>query len=308
MNPATAAAKRPDRIGPMADNGWMRIDLHTHSTVSDGTDTPAELVATAARAGLDVVAITDHDSALGWDAAAGALPSGLTLVRGAELSCVSPDGRGGHCTVHLLAYLYDPESPAISAEQARLRVQRRVRLDKMARRMAADGFPIDPDALMASVPAESSAGRPHLARALLAAGVVSTVDEAFELFLASGQRYHIRRTDTPVPEAIRMIEDAGGVTVLAHGLARARGPVVTTEVIADMAKAGLTGLEVDHPDHDPATRAELRELAADLDLLVTGSSDYHGVNKFIEIGQETTDPDMFAELVGRASGVKLVVG
>jgi predicted metal-dependent phosphoesterase TrpH len=292
----------------MADNGLMRIDLHTHSTVSDGTDTPAELVANAARVGLDVVALTDHDTTGGWNAAADALPSGLTLVRGAELSCLSDDGRGGTCTVHLLGYLYDPQAPAVVAEQSRLRAERRVRLEKMARRMADDGFPIDPDALMASLPPESSVGRPHLARALVTAGVVQTVDEAFELFLTTGKRYHLARSDTPVRRAIQMIADAGGVTVLAHAFARLRGPVVTAEVIADLARSGLTGLEADHPDHDASTRAELRGIAADLDLLVTGSSDYHGVNKFIDIGQETTDPEMFQQLVARTSGAELVVG
>ncbi|HWC81951.1 MAG TPA: PHP domain-containing protein [Pseudonocardiaceae bacterium] len=286
----------------------MRIDLHTHSTVSDGTDTPAELVANAARVGLDVVALTDHDTTGGWNAAADALPSGLTLVRGAELSCLSDDGRGGTCTVHLLGYLYDPQAPAIVAEQSRLRAERRVRLEKMARRMADDGFPIDPDALMASLPPESSVGRPHLARALVTAGVVQTVDEAFELFLTTGKRYHLARSDTPVRRAIQMIADAGGVTVLAHAFARLRGPVVTAEVIADLARSGLTGLEADHPDHDAPTRAELRGIAADLDLLVTGSSDYHGVNKFIDIGQETTDPEMFQQLVARTNGAELVVG
>jgi predicted metal-dependent phosphoesterase TrpH len=286
----------------------MRIDLHTHSTASDGTDTPAELVAVAARAGLDVVAITDHDTTGGWQPAAEALPRGLTLVPGAELSCGSPDGRGGSITVHLLAYLYDPENPAMVAEQSRLRAQRRVRLETMARRMAADGFPVDPDALMASLPPGASAGRPHLARALVAAGVVASVDEAFALFLKAGARYHLTRSDTPVRRAIEMVTEAGGVTVLAHAFARARGPVVTAEVIADMADAGLCGVEVDHPDHDPATRAELRGLAADLNLLVTGSSDYHGVNKFIDIGQETTDPEMYHALIARASGTKVVVG
>jgi hypothetical protein len=210
--------------------------------------------------------------------------------------------------VHLLGYLYDPQAPAIVAEQSRLRAERRVRLEKMARRMADDGFPIDPDALMASLPPESSVGRPHLARALVTAGVVQTVDEAFELFLTTGKRYHLARSDTPVRRAIQMIADAGGVTVLAHAFARLRGPVVTAEVIADLARSGLTGLEADHPDHDAPTRAELRGIAADLDLLVTGSSDYHGVNKFIDIGQETTDPEMFQQLVARTNGAELVVG
>jgi predicted metal-dependent phosphoesterase TrpH len=278
------------------------IDLHTHSSVSDGTDTPAELLANAAGAGLSVVALTDHDTTAGWDVAAAALPSGLALVRGAELSCTSPDGVGGTATVHLLAYLFDPTAPAIVAEQSRLRAERRARLHRMARKMAADGYPVDPDALMASLPPDSPAGRPHLAMALVQAGMVASVDEAFEFFLHSRGRFHVPRRDTPVHTAIGMVADAGGVTVLAHAFAHHRGPTVTAEVIKELAGAGLTGLEVDHPDHDPATRAELGELADDLGLVRTGSSDYHGTNKTIRIGQESTTPESLAALVERTSG------
>jgi predicted metal-dependent phosphoesterase TrpH len=286
----------------------MVIDLHTHSSVSDGTDTPTELITTAAAAGLSVVALTDHDTTAGWDEAAAALPAGLCLVRGAELSCASPNGRGGTTTVHLLAYLFDPAAPTIVAEQSRLRAERRVRLLRMAELMAEDGYPIDPAALMAGLPADSPAGRPHLAMAMVAAGLVASVDEAFAEFLNTRGRYHVSRRDTPVHAAIQMIADAGGVTVLAHAFARHRGPTVTAEVIKDLAAAGLTGLEVDHPDHDPATRAELGALAEDLSLIRTGSSDYHGTNKTIRIGQESTSQDCFDALVARTSGVPVLHG
>jgi hypothetical protein len=286
----------------------VRIDLHTHSKASDGTDSPAELLSAAVAAGLDVIGLTDHDTAAGWAEAAAALPSGLTLVRGAELSCSSPDGHGGHCTVHLLAYLHDPESPPVAHEQARLRDERRRRLYTMATRMAADGLPVDPDELMASLPPGSSAGRPHLAQVLVRAGVVSSVTEAFNRYLAGRGAYYVPKTDTPVERAIQMIADAGGVTVLAHPFARSRGPIVTAEVIGDLADLGLAGLEIDHPDHDPATRAELRGLADDLELLVTGSSDYHGSNKTVQLGQETTTPAMLDALIERASGVPVMMG
>jgi predicted metal-dependent phosphoesterase TrpH len=282
------------------------IDLHTHSSVSDGTDTPAELMSAAASAGLSVIALTDHDTTAGWDPAAAALPPGLTLVRGAELSCTSPNGVGGTATVHLLAYLFDPSAPAIVAEQSRLRAERRARLHRMAARMAADGYPVDPDALMASLPPDSPAGRPHLAMALVKAGMVATVDEAFAFFLNSRGRYHIGRRDTPVHKAIEMIADAGGATVLAHAFAHHRGPTVTAEVIKELAGAGLTGLEVDHPDHDPATRAELSYLADDLGLIKTGSSDYHGTNKTIKLGQESTTQESLTALVSRTTGVPLL--
>lgn len=284
----------------------MRIDLHTHSTASDGTDTPAELVANAAAAGLDAVAITDHDTTSGWAEALDALPAGLRLVRGAELSCVSPDGRGGHCTVHLLAYLFDPHAPAVVAEAARTRADRRRRLATIAGRMAADGLPVDADDLLAAVPQDATPGRPHIAMALVRAGLVSTVDEAFAQYLNDRGRYYVPSSRTPVESSLETIAGAGGVTVLAHAFAHHRGATITADVIKDLAGLGLGGLEVDHPDHDETARERLRGLAADLGLVTTGSSDYHGTNKVIELGQETTAPEMLDAIAERATGVEIV--
>ena len=289
----------------------MRIDLHTHSTESDGTDTPAELVAQAAAAGLDAVALTDHDTTAGWAEAARAVrgrtgPGRVRLVPGAELSCSCPDGRGRTITVHLLAYLFDPESAALVDEQKRLRAERRTRLHAMAAKMAADGFRVDPDEILAGLPADSPGGRPHLARALMRAGTVDSVDEAFAKYLGSNGSYYLPRTDTPVVRAIEMIREAGGATVLAHPFATARGPTVTAEVVADLTGRGLRGIEVDHPDHDKPTRDRLRGLAAELDLVPTGSSDYHGTNKTIEIGQETTDPHSLERIAERCTGSEIV--
>jgi len=287
----------------------MRIDLHTHSTASDGTDTPAGLVDAAARAGLDVVAITDHDTTAGWAQAAEALPPGLMLVPGAELSAISVDPRTGrHVSVHLLAYLFDPLSAALVTEQSRLRAERRMRLRAMAQRMADDGLPIDADEVMAALPVDAPAGRPHLAQALVRAGKVADVNQAFAEYLGNGRGYYLPRQDTPVEIAIEMIADAGGVTVIAHPFARSRGATVTPEVLAELAERGLTGVEVDHPNHDEATRAELRGLARELGMVQTGSSDYHGTNKTIAIGAETTDPEQFEALVARATGAQIVVG
>jgi len=286
----------------------VRIDLHTHSTASDGTDSPAQLIANAVATGLDALAITDHDTTARWDEALSALPPGLRLVRGTELSCVSPDGRGGHCTVHLLAYLFDPESSAVVREYARARAERRERLARIADLMAADGFPIDAESLMASVPETATAGRPHLAMALMRAGVVSSVDEAFSRFLNDRGRYYLPSSRTPVEDSIEMIERAGGVTVLAHAFAAHRGPTVTAEVIKELAGVGLGGVEVDHPDHDEDARKRLRRLADEMGLITTGSSDYHGTNKMIRLGQETTAPEMLEEIARRASGVPIVSG
>ncbi|MFC7343167.1 PHP domain-containing protein [Saccharopolyspora griseoalba] len=285
------------------------IDLHTHSTESDGTDAPAELVRTAVAAGLDAIAITDHDTTAGWNEAERAvreLDRDFRLVPGAELSCACPDGTGRTVTVHLLAYLFDPDSPALVREQSRLRAERRERLREMSRRMAADGFPVDPDAIMAGLPPDSPGGRPHLARALVRGGTVDSVDEAFARYLGSGGGYYLPRTDTPVHRAIDMIAEAGGATVLAHPFATKRGPTVGPEVVAELAERGLAGVEIDHPDHDEPTRARLRSLADELSLIPTGSSDYHGTNKTIRIGQETTPPESLERLVARCTGSKVV--
>lgn len=284
----------------------MRIDLHTHSTASDGTDEPGELVRIAAEAGLDVVALTDHDTTAGWAEAVAAKPDGLRLVRGAELSCLSSDGRGNEISVHLLGYLFDPDHPAVTIEQTRLRVERRERLTRMVTMIAEDGYPVEPGSFMARLPPELPAGRPHLARALVEAGVVGSVDEAFAKLLNNSSRYYVPRRDTPVETAIEMIRVAGGVCVFAHPLARTRGRVIEPSVLGDLAGLGLTGVEVDHPDHTPADRELLRGLAGDLDLVMTGSSDFHGTNKPTAIGAETTDPEMFARLADRATAIEVL--
>jgi 3',5'-nucleoside bisphosphate phosphatase len=284
-----------------------RIDLHTHSTASDGTDAPAALVAVAAAAGVDVLAITDHDTTAGWAEAAAALPAGMRLVRGAEFSCVSATGRSDRdVAVHLLGYQFDPAHPAIVAEQTRLRGERVDRLRRMTEKMAADGYPVDVAAVFSRLPEGASAGRPHLARALVDAGVVGSVTEAFATLLYSGSPYFVPKTDTPVHTAIDMLRAAGGVAVFAHPLARRRGRVVEPSVIAELAAAGLAGVEVDHPDHAPEDRELLRALAAETGLAVTGSSDYHGSNKTTPIAAETTAPESLEQLLDGATGIEVL--
>ncbi len=282
----------------------VRIDLHTHSTASDGTETPGELVRAAAAAGLDVLALTDHDTTAGWDEAVAALPDGLRLVRGMEMSCVGLGEDGWPVPVHLLAYLFDPDDPAFAAERERLRGERVARVRAMAERMAADGLPIDPDAVVAA--AGPAAGRPHLARALVEAGVVPTVGAAFTDLLAPRGRYYAEKADTPLREAVEMVAAAGGVTVIAHARARSRGRLLALDDIRELAGHGLTGLEIDHPDHRDDDRIVLRDLARELDLITTGSSDYHGADKSVRLGEYTTEPQQFERLVQRASGVAVV--
>ncbi|WP_333740238.1 PHP domain-containing protein [Streptomyces sp. IBSBF 2806] len=281
----------------------MRIDLHCHSTASDGTDTPAELVRNAAAAGLDVVALTDHDTTRGYAEAIAALPSGLTLVTGAELSCRT-DGVG----MHMLAYLFDPEEPALLAERELVRDDRVPRARAMVAKLNELGVPVTWEQV-ARIAGEGSVGRPHVAAALVELGVVPTVSDAFTRdWLADGGRAHAEKHETDPFEAIRLVKGAGGVTVFAHPAAGKRGRTVPESVIAELAAAGLDGIEVDHMDHDADTRERLRALAKDLGLLVTGSSDYHGSRKTCELGEYTTDPEVYGEITRRATGAFPVPG
>jgi 3',5'-nucleoside bisphosphate phosphatase len=279
----------------------MRIDLHTHSSVSDGTETPAELMRTARAAGLDVVALTDHDTTDGWAAARDARPEGLTVVPGMELSCRWFPGDQPPISVHLLAYLFDPDSPALSAERARLREERLSRGERIVEALAADGYPVTWAEIVAAS-AGGVVGRPHVARALVRAGVVESVDAAFATLLHHRSPYYVTKADTDVRQGIALVRAAGGVPVFAHGLATKRGRVLDDAAVAAMAEAGLLGVEVDHPDHSDDERAHLRGLAVDLGLITTGSSDYHGTNKATPIGACTTDPDQLEAIVAAGTG------
>lgn len=268
------------------------IDLHTHSTASDGTDSPARLVEVAARAGIATLAITDHDTAAGWpEAAEAAGRHQIGLVRGAEISAFAT-APGFGTGVHLLAYLHDPAHPDLLAETERTRGDRESRARRMVDLLAED-FPITWDDLLAQTQSGTTIGRPHIADALAAAGVVRDREEAFATMLHSGTRYYVRHYAPDAVDAVRAVRAAGGVPVLAHPGADIRGLVVPDETIEELAAAGLAGLEVDHRDHTPDTRRRLRDLARSLDLLVTGSSDFHGESgKPNRLGENTTEPDV----------------
>lgn len=281
----------------------MRIDLHTHSTASDGTDTPAELVRNAAAAGLDVVALTDHDTTRGYAEAVAALPEGLTLVTGAELSC-----RIDGISMHMLAYLFDPEEPALLAERELVRDDRVPRAKGMIAKLNTLGVPVTWEQV-SRIAGDGSVGRPHVASALVELGVVPTVGDAFtQDWLADGGRAFMEKHETDPFEAIRLIKGAGGVAVFAHPAAAKRGRTVPESAIAELAAAGLDGIEVDHMDHDPDTRARLRGLGKELGLLTTGSSDYHGSRKTCVLGEYTTDPEVYGEITRRATGAFPVPG
>ena len=284
----------------------MLIDLHTHSDRSDGTDSPAQLVAGAVAAGLDVLGVTDHDTTGGWDAVRAARPAGLTVILGTEFSTQVALG-GRQVSVHLLGYLFDPTDPTIVAEHLRLRQARLHRGMAMVGRLVEAGVPISAQQVL-DIADGAPVGRPHIGRALVAAGVVGSVTDAFATYLAGQGPFYVPKPDTDLPAAVRMIAGAGGVAVLAHPRGRGEGRVLTAEYVRELTDLGLAGVEVDHPDHGPDARVELRALAASLGLLTTGSSDYHGSNKTLRLGQEHTAPEQLAALVDRSSGVVRPLG
>jgi 3',5'-nucleoside bisphosphate phosphatase len=275
----------------------VRIDLHTHSNVSDGTDRPDELVRRAAAAELDVVAITDHDTVDGWPVARGAGSAEKVLVvPGVEMS-TRLRGAG----VHLLAYLLDPAYSPLADELARVRDSRANRLSEMTRLLSEAGMPIDVADVLTVAGTASSIGRPHVADALIAKGYVADRAEAFNRLLAEGGPAYVPRYAPATGDAVRIVREAGGVAVLAHPWGRASRRVLSARAIAVLAEDGLAGVEVDHEDHDPADRAALREIASRHGLVVTGSSDYHGTGKVGHaLGVNTTDPAEFSRLLALA--------
>ena len=272
----------------------MRIDLHTHSAVSDGTDSPAELVAAAAATGLAAVALTDHDTFDGLpEALAAGQRLGIEVVPGMELSC----SRGGQ-SVHLLAYGADPLDVSLGAEMALVRDGRSSRLRPVLAKLTELGVPITEESVLSFVGSSPSVGRPHIADALIAAGHVKDRKEAFDRFLADGGPAHVERYTIDVAKGIDLVHNAGGVAVIAHPWGRGREQVLPVEVLEQLvAEHGLAGIEVDHQDHDEATRAGLRALVQRLGVLGTGSSDYHGTGKVDhDLGVNTTDPETYAAL------------
>jgi predicted metal-dependent phosphoesterase TrpH len=272
----------------------VRIDLHSHSSASDGTDQPAEVMRRARAGGLDVIALTDHDTLGGQAEARAALPPGLTLVTGMELS-----SRLDSRSVHLLSYLPHGMNAELAAEAQAIRDDRLRRGRDMVARLRDLGVGISWDQV-AELAGEGSVGRPHIARAMVAAGAISTPAEAFtDEWIGAGGRAYVSRYALSPARAAALVRGSGGAVVLAHPGAVSRGWRIPDDAIADLAGAGLAGLEVDHPDHDAAERERLRELAAGLGLLTTGGSDDHGRLTGHRLGAETTSPEAFEQLMAR---------
>lgn len=276
----------------------MSFDLHTHSNVSDGTQPPAEVVASAKRAGLQGLALTDHDTTAGWaEAMRAAQEQEILLVPGMEITTLTEN----RISVHLLSYLHDPAHPGLSAVIRGAREGREVRARRMVELLAQD-FPLSWEGVRAQVVEGGTVGRPHLADALVAAGAVVDRQEAFDRLLHRGSPYYVSQDNVLPVEAIRLVREAGGVPFIAHSMAATRGRTVSIEQLEEMIGAGLAGVEVWHRDNPEEGRQLLLDLARRHDLLTTGSSDYHGAGKPNLIGENTTDLRTVEQILERATG------
>lgn len=278
----------------------MQIDLHTHSAISDGTDSPAELVAKAAEVGLDVVALTDHDTFAGLEEARVAADvHGLELLAGMEMST------SHHAvSVHLLAYGMDTDNPELGAELVRLRQGRDERLPRVLEKLTELGLPLTVEEVADQAGDSPSTGRPHIADAMIARGYVADRTEAFDRYLSDEGPAHVERYTCGLTRGIELIHQAGGLAVIAHPWGRSSKQVLDSEELAMLVRRhGLDGFEVDHQDHGRVgshERAELRRLARSLGVLGTGSSDYHGTGKTEhDLGCNTTSEPVYRSLLAR---------
>ena len=285
----------------------MLIDLHTHSNASDGTDTPSQLIDKAINHHLDVVALTDHDTVRGWQEATTALlnhpsKSSMQLVLGSEISCQDENG----ISIHMLGLLFDPTYEPLITELEKTRENRLYRMERIVARLNEAGIEISMAEIYAQKKGDATLGRPHLADALVAKGHVASREEAFSALLHNGSKFYINHYSPSPFDAIRLIKEAGGVAVIAHPLASQRGRTISIDLLNQLIAAGLDGLEVDHRDHSELERSELLRLAIEHELVVTGSSDYHGTGKLNLLAEFTTHPAQWEALESRARERRVV--
>ena len=278
------------------------IDLHTHTTCSDGTDTPRELVNKAIVQGIEVLGITDHDTTSGWQEATQTLRGSLQLALGAEISCLTNDG----ISVHMLGMLFDPNHQEMQTVLEETRDGRLPRMRKMIEKMRAEGMDISIEDVEKAMPVGATMGRPHLADALVSKKIVKSRDEAFIDLLHNDSRFYVSHAAPTPVEAIALIRRAGGVAVIAHPFASHRGQILEADDFANLVAAGLNGIEVDHRDQNPAERAMLRVIAQELDLVVTGSSDYHGTGKMNLLAENHTSREQWQRLEAQADARRVV--
>ena len=268
------------------------IDLHTHTNCSDGTDSPRELVNKAIVQGLEVLGIADHDTTSSWKEATESLRGSLKLALGSEISCLTDDG----VSVHMLGLLFDPEHQEMQQVLEETRDGRLPRMRKMIEKMRAEGMDISIEDVELAMPTGATMGRPHLADALVAKKIVKSRDEAFVDLLHNDSRFYVSHAAPTPADAIALIRRAGGVAVIAHPFASHRGQILKPEDFSELVAAGLNGIEVDHRDQNPDERAMLRSIARELDLVITGSSDYHGTGKLNSLAENHTHREQWEKL------------
>ena len=289
----------------------MLIDLHTHTNASDGTDSPSELIDKAINRGINILALTDHDTTRGWSEASSALlnhssQSSMKLVLGAEISCQDENG----ISIHMLGLLFDPDYQPLYEVLERTRENRHSRMERIIARLNEAGIDITLEEVNAQRKGDATLGRPHLADALVARGHVASRDEAFAALLHNKSKFYINHYSPSPVETIKLIKAAGGVAVIAHPLASQRGRTISLDLFESLISAGLDGIEVDHRDHSESEKSELLRFAIENELIVTGSSDYHGTGKLNQLAEYTTHPRQWEALEARAlsaSGTRRVI-
>jgi len=291
-----------------------RIDLHAHSTCSDGSDSPSALIAHASQAGIDVLALTDHDTLQGLDEAAQALAgTGMTVLGGIELSAQVIDDHPGAIprSVHVLGYLVDPHHESLVSEIERIRAHRHDRLRLMVEKLSHD-FDVSWEEVLAGMRPGATAGRPHIAQVLIDKGYVEDTTAAFAGPLRAGGKYHVPHYAPRLHHALELISAAGGVSVIAHPYTDDRSGAIdhtqplhrVLEDYEQLVALGLGGLEIDHRENTEHGKEILAQVAHEFDLIVTGSSDFHGHKKPNQLGENTTTEANFARIVEGASGAQ----
>ena len=278
------------------------IDLHTHSTCSDGKDSPFTVVKKALSAGITILGITDHDTTAGWNEAQSAIAPQIQLALGAEISCLNDDG----ISVHMLGLLFDGENEQMQRMLADSRDTRVPRMRKMVTLLQEAGYEITMEDVLAASPDQATLGRPHLADALVSKKIVKDRAEAFAQLLHNDSKFYVTHLSPTPVDAIKTIRAAGGVAVIAHPFASRRGQTLRAESFQDLVDAGLNGIEVHHRDQSPDEQHILSQIAVEMNLVITGSSDYHGAGKVNQLGENTTHPQEWEKLESQANARRVI--